>query len=249
MPRKIERYGWRPSLPDPRDRIADTTTLPIHSEVDPRADMPNAYDQGELGSCTANAVGAAVEYDDMLSGGKLGTPSRLDIYYGERVIEGSVGQDAGAFGRDGFKFAHKTGVIPEADWPYDIAKFTAKPPADVAHRHTISSYSAVPRSITAMKRVLSNQQTIAFGFSVFASFESEAVAKTGVMPVPGQNERMAGGHEVLMVGYVKDHPHHALCRNSWGPGWGLRGYFLMPWAVILDPNLSSDFRTIRRPAA
>lgn len=246
MPRKIERYGWKPSLPDPRDHIADTTTLPIHPVVDPRADMPDAYDQGSLGSCTANAVGAAVEYDDMLSGGKLGTPSRLDIYFGERTIEGSVSQDAGAFGRDGFKFAHTTGVIPEADWPYDVSKFAAKPPADVAHRHMIGSYSAVPRSITAMKRVLSNQQTIAFGFSVFESFESKAVATSGVMPVPGHNERMVGGHEVLMVGYVKDHPHHALCRNSWGTGWGLHGYFLMPWAVILDPSLSSDFRTIRR---
>lgn len=249
MSRTVQRYGWKPSLPDHRDLIADTATLPIHPEVDPRYDMPAVYDQGQLGSCTANAIAAAIEYDARLNGDAMAvTPSRLDIYYGERELEGTAGQDSGAYGRDGFKYAHKTGVIPEADWPYVIARFAEQPPLDVARRHRIGAYAAVPRTVTSIKRVLSNRQTIAFGFSVFESFESAQVAKTGVMPVPAQIERMLGGHEVLMVGYLKAHPGHALCRNSWGAKWGLAGYFLMPWAVVLDKAMSSDFRTIKRPA-
>lgn len=249
MSRTVQRYGWKPSLPDHRDLIADTATLPIRPEVDPRHDMPPVYDQGQLGSCTANAIAAAIEYDARLSGAAMTvTPSRLDIYFGERELEGTTAQDSGAYGRDGFKYAHSTGVIPEKDWPYLIERFAQQPPLDVARRHTIGAYAAVPRSITSIKRVLSNRQTIAFGFSVFESFESAKVAKTGVMPVPGPTERMVGGHEVLMIGYLRDHPDHVLCRNSWGATWALAGYFLMPWQIVLDKSMSSDFRTIKRPA-
>lgn len=211
--------------------------------------MPAAYAQLRLGACTGNAVAGGIEYNNILDGCSFGTPSRLDIYYGERAEEGTVDQDAGAFGRDGFRFAHRVGVIPESDWPYDVSKFAVKPPADEGRRFRIRTYKAVPRGILSFKRVFSNRQTIAFGFSVFESFESDETASSGIMPVPGPGERMVGGHEVLGCGYLEKYPHHLLVRNSWGTDWGMGGYFLMPWSVIMDRNLSSDFRTIYRPAA
>jgi C1A family cysteine protease len=195
-------------------------------------------------------VAAAIEYDRRLNTDSSDdyTPSRLDIYYGERVLEHSpVDQDTGAYGRDGFKFAQKTGVIPEADWPYDISRFADKPPADAAHRHKIGTYKAVGRSVTALKAVLSNRQTVAFGFTVFESFESSEVDRTGIVPMPDTRlEQVLGGHEVLAVGYLRDHPQHALVRNSWGEGWGIGGYCLFPWAILLDDGMSDDFRTIYR---
>jgi C1A family cysteine protease len=106
----------------------------------------------------------------------------------------------------------------------------------------------VPRNVDSMKAVLSNRQTIAFGFTVYASFESDDVASSGIVPLPTRDEKVLGGHEVLMVGYLKDQPNYALVRNSWGPKWAMGGYFLMPWAYLLDAHLASDFRTIRRPA-
>lgn len=248
--RSIQRYGWKPSLPDLRDQTADTNGLNIVPEVDPRHEQPDPYDQSQLGSCTANAIAGSIEYNCILDGKPFGTPSRLDIYYGERMIEGDLGQgDTGAFGRDGFKFAHSTGVIPEADWPYDINKYAKKPPDDVAHRFKIGSYKAVPRNKSAMQAVLTNKQTIAFGFTVYESFESDGVAHTGVVPVPARGEQVLGGHEVLLIGYLKNEPGYALCRNSWGTNWGLGGYFLMPWTILMNSHMSSDFRTIYRPAA
>lgn len=249
--RQISRFGWKPSLPDPRDHVANTATLKIAVEVDPRKAMSEPYDQGQLGSCTGNAIAGCVEYDASLNKAAFGVPSRLFIYYGERVIEGTVSQDSGAYGRDGFKVAKTLGVPPETDWPYDTNRFTEKPPAKAysdAAKHKIKSYVKVPQSQASVQRVLSNRQTVAFGFSVFESFEGDEIARTGIMPVPGPGERMLGGHEVLIVGYLKQYPHHALVRNSWGPGWGLGGYFLFPWQVLLDPNMADDFRTIPRPA-
>ena len=249
--RRVQRYGWKPSLPDLRDHLADASELAVRPEVDPRKELPPVFDQGNLGSCTANAVAAAVEYDAKLNGKDPGALSRLWIYYYERKIEGSpANQDTGAYGRDGFKVCQKLGVPLEKDWPYDIKKFSQEPPAKLAaeaREHRISNYRSVPRNLDSMKAVLSNRQTIAFGFTVYESFESDDVAKTGIVPMPTRRERALGGHEVLLVGYLKDEPNYGLVRNSWGDGWGLGGYFLMPWAYVLDRNLASDFRTIRRP--
>ncbi len=251
--RKIGRYGWKPSLPDLRDHIADASELPVVDEVDPRSDLPPVFDQGQLGSCTANAVGAAVEYDAMLEGSDPGTLSRLWIYYYERKIEGSpADQDTGAFGRDGFKVCKTLGVPLEKDWPYVTSQFDDEPPAtlaDEAAAHKIDNYRSVPRNLDSMKAVLSNRQTIAFGFTVYDSFEGPEVAKTGMVPMPSRGDKVVGGHEVLAVGYLRAEPNYALVRNSWGADWGIGGYFLMPWSYILDANLASDFRTIRRAAA
>lgn len=257
MTRRIARYGWKRSLPDHRDLTADPAGLSILPEVDPRADMPRIFDQGHLGSCTANAVAAAIEYDWILDNPGQHVrprPSRLFIYYCERLIEGTLGQgDVGAYGRDGFKAAHKYGWVREAaEWPYDITRYADDPPppvwSDAIQNILTKPYKTVERSVDVIKSVLSNKQTMAFGFSVFESFESAAVATSGIVPMPGPAEKMLGGHEVLAIGYLEAHPDHALCRNSWGSSWGLDGYFLMPWDYLMNAGLSDDFRTIVRPA-
>ncbi len=222
----------------------------ILPEVDLRkGPMPLVFDQGQLGSCTANAVAAALQFDASLD---LGTKrarrrSRLDIYFGERSLEGELGQgDTGAYGRDGFKFAQQTGVVLESVWKYDISTYEG--PAPVGHkRHKLTKpYAVVPQTIDSIKAALSNQQTVAFGFTVYDSFESGQVESDGIVPMPGPYEQQLGGHETLAVGYLADYPNHVLVRNSWGSGWGIGGYFLMPWQYITDANLASDLRTIVR---
>ncbi len=249
-------YGWHPSPPDPNEitfqhhRLAGA--VEIAAEIDPRNDLPLVYDQGQLGSCTANAVGAAFQYDRYLDGAikwRSHRPSRLDIYYGERSLEGSLGQgDTGAIGRDGFKFLQQTGALLERDWPYDITKYQVAPPAGPRVK-LLKQYASVSQSETAVKLALNNKQTVAFGFTVFPSFESGQVAANGIVPMPSfsdQQQGSLGGHETLIVGYLQDHPAHALVRNSWSDQWGIGGYFLMPWAYITNTTLASDLRTIVR---
>src|SRR5437588_4046115 len=112
-PRKTKRYGWHPDLPDPRDRIFNleedikvASALPLEVDLSPH--MPPIYDQGQLGSCTGNGVARVLEYVAISQGEPSVTPSRLFIYYNERVIEGTVNSDSGAQIRDGIKVAvHK----------------------------------------------------------------------------------------------------------------------------------------------
>jgi C1A family cysteine protease len=251
-------YGWHPSLPDLRNEASNTAGLQILAEVDPRSAMPDPYDQGQLGSCTGNALAAAKEYNDILDGCHTGTPSRLFIYYGEREREGTIDTDSGAYGHDGFKVMRKTGAPPEDLWPYEISKFRNRP-SEAAYeaagverigRYThpgLGDMSDFDRE-QVLRAVLSNRQTVAFGFSVYESFESLEVEKIGKVPYPSAGEKLLGGHEVLLVGYLPDEPQFALCRNSWGTDWGIGGYFLMTWKMILDRRITDDFRTIWRPA-
>ncbi len=241
-------YGWRPSPPDPRDKIADPSGLIVLDEVDLRkGPMPLVFDQLQLGSCTANAVCAALQFDASLdlATSRARRRSRLDCYYGERSFEGSLGQgDTGAIGRDGFRFAQQTGVLLEQAWPYDITTYTGPPPA--GRRHKLAKpYAAVTKTEDHIKAVLSNEQTVAIGFTVYDAFESSQVAQTGIVDMPGASEYPLGGHEVLLVGYLAAHPGYALARNSWGSGWGIGGYFLWAWEYILS-SYTSDLRTIVR---
>lgn len=256
-------YGWVPDLPDQRDHTyaAPLAKLgPLPAKADLRRHCPPVYQQGHIGSCTANAIAAALEFDRKKQKLPDFIPSRLFIYYNERVMEKSVPLDNGAQIRDGIKSVHHLGACPEKEWTYDDtkadpktnlwpagAKPTQQPPANCytnAALHLALSYERVSRSLTQMKSCLASGYPFVFGFTVYDSFESDAVAQTGLLDMPAAGEAVIGGHAVLCVGY-DDKAQRFTVRNSWGKAWGQKGYFTMPYAYLLDANLSDDMWTIR----
>jgi C1A family cysteine protease len=249
-PRPMHAMGWRRPLPGcgALDRLphADTAGLGIADEVDPRAHMPPALDQLPLGACTANATNRAMRYDTIVDGNDCGELSRLWTYYWERALEHTLGQgDVGAEGHDAYTVATH-GIPDESLYPYDIALYEQQPPDIEPRAYTLTkAVHAVQQDKTEIKQILSNHQTISFGFTVYASFEHPWLTP-GVMPLPEYGESVLGGHENLLCGYLPEYPDHALSLNSWGPGWGLNGYFLIPWSFLLGANCS-DLRTIVSP--
>jgi C1A family cysteine protease len=241
--------GWIPDLPDHRDFLyADVrpTGVRLPKSVDLRPSMSPVENQGQLGSCTANALAGALEFLEVKSGQSFVDLSRLFIYYNERAIEHSVGSDSGAMIRDGIKTLAAQGVCPEKEWPYVISTFTKKPSAKCytdAKKHTIQTYHRIV-SLAEMRACLADGYPFVFGFSVYESFESATVAKSGVLNMPKPGERQVGGHAVCAVGY-DDAAKRVLVRNSWGPAWGKKGYFTMPYDYVANRNLSDDFWTVR----
>jgi C1A family cysteine protease len=240
--------GWVPDLPDQRDfrfaAVRPAARLP--KSVDLRARMSPVEDQGQLGSCTANALAGALEFLELAAGQRLVDLSRLFIYYNERVIEHTVRSDAGAMIRDGIKSLAKQGVCPEKEWPYRPASFAKQPPAACyrhAKQHVISSYHRLS-SLNDMRACLAEGFPFVFGFSVYQAFESKTVAKSGVLNLPKRTEKAAGGHAVCAVGY-DDNAKRLWVRNSWGATWGQRGYFTMPYDYVGNRDLADDFWTIR----
>lgn len=194
-------------------------------------------------SCTANAIAAALEYDRARQHLDRWTPSRLQIYYNERVMEHTVFSDSGAQIRDGIKSVNKQGAAHEALWPYDISRFTQHPTADVVadgKLHKAVQYLRVTTALGQMRHCLAKDGPFVVGVSVYTSFMD---ATNGHIPMPTIGEHLEGGHAILIVGY-DDAAQTFRFRNSWGASWGEHGTGTLPYAYLADANLSDDAWTI-----
>jgi C1A family cysteine protease len=250
---KSAGLGWIRDNPDPRDHIyapPSSVLSSLPSRVDLRGKMPPVYNQGEFNSCTANAVAAALQFDEIKQGGSTkasNRPSRMFIYYNERLVEGTEEKDAGAQIRDGIKSVAKQGDCPERLWPYKKANLTVKPYAKCylkARRYRAVEYQRMQHRMDQLKTCLASGYPFVFGFRVYESFLGRSVRETGLLYMPKVNEKGVGLHAVLASGY-DDQANRFIVRNSWGKKWGVGGYFTMPYDYLLDPELAHDFWTIR----
>jgi C1A family cysteine protease len=246
----MRKYGWVKDHQDDSDKLYRVVAPRIASlpkKVDLHKGCSPVEDQQDLGSCTANALAANLEFLEIKDKLKYVDLSRLFIYYYERFLEGTIKEDAGAEIRDGIKALARFGVCHESLWPYKVGNFTKKPNATAqknALKHQITSYFRIT-TLLQMKTCLADGFPFVFGFNVYESFESDAVATTGIMPMPKENEELLGGHAVCAVGY-DDKKKAILVRNSWGTEWGMNGYFTMPYEFISNKTECADFWTIRR---
>lgn len=246
-PRTLEakpKLQWVREAVDARDYkyvLSSTRTL---STVDLRKYCTSVENQGNLGSCTGQAIASAIELLNKRNN-KVTDISRLFIYYFERMLLGTINYDSGAYIRDGIKSVNKYGAPLERLWPYLINKFRQKPNSNALN-------DALRRKVTRYERVadhagcidaLNNGYPVVIGFDVYPSFLK--INKTGMMVYPDKKkERCIGGHAVLLVGYDSTAQHY-IVRNSWGTSWGDNGYFYMPFRVIQDSTMSADFWIIK----
>jgi C1A family cysteine protease len=236
-----------PDVPDARDlhyvAPVDAATLPESADLRPLC--PPVYDQGNLESCTSNAIGAAIEYNQMQTGKQSFAPSRLFIYYNERVLEGAIKQDAGAMIRNGIKTVVRLGAPPEQVWPYDESAVFSQPHADAyaaAKLDLVTVYNRVGQTLPLLQACLVEGFPIVFRYTCFPSMDH--TWDDGVIPMPGPTEPEDGGHCMLIVGY-NNADRTFLVRNSWGSQWGQQGYGTMPYDYILSPTWTTDLWTVR----
>jgi C1A family cysteine protease len=248
-PRTLEdKYSlqWKPDKLDNRDYKYQITPKITPNIVDLRSYCSPVEHQGNLGSCTGQAIAGAIELINKRNG-KYNDISRLFIYYYERLLIGTVNFDSGAYIRDGIKVTNHYGASLESYWPYDVKKYRLEPVTEAKN-------DALTRKVTRYERItsfdgcidaLSNGYPIVMGFHVYESFMSPSVAKTGIMPYPNtRKEKLLGGHAVLLVGYDKKRKVF-IARNSWGDRWGDKGYFYMPFNVVTNTSMSSDYWIIK----
>jgi C1A family cysteine protease len=236
---------WIPDKFDTRDYKYQITTKTSPNSVDLRPYCSPIENQGNLGSCTGQAIAGAIELLNKRNGNYRDI-SRLFIYYYERLLLGTVNYDSGAYIRDGIKSTNIYGASLETYWPYDIRKYKQEPIIEAKN-------DALNRKVTRYERIsdlngfidaLSNGYPVIMGFNVYTSFMSASVATTGIMPYPNiKRERLLGGHAVLIVGYNKS-KRILIARNSWGTSWGDTGYFYMPFDII-SPSMSNDYWIIK----
>jgi papain like protease len=249
----MKHFGWLPDPPDHRDwKVRHPQVKARLAAVLPRLEAPAngaqapvpagvgrmrvdlrrwcspIEDQGDIGSCTAQATVGALEYFEMKTRRTHVDASRLFLYKVTRRYLGWTG-DSGAFLRSAIKALRLFGACPEAFWPYDPRRLDAEPEPfhyALAQNFKAIEYFRLDGTPDQLRSALDSGLPFVFGFTCFSSLASPETARTGVIPFPGPGESIVGGHAVLAVGYGDS---HILIRNSWGPGWGQKGYGFLPW--------------------
>ena len=209
--------------------------------------FPPAFNQGNINSCTANAVSAAIYFDMIKQDASHPfVPSRLFIYYEERVLNNTLNEEKyGVIGatvsmKNCIDAVHNKGYCSEKTWPYETTKLYTKPSPlayDSAEYHHTYQYQWLKTDLEHLKDCLANGYPFVFGISIYESFESATTKSSGIVSMPAATEKKLGGHALLAVGY-DDEKQQFIFRNSYGGNWGDGGYGFMPYAFMQQYGFS-----------
>ena len=196
--------------------------------------MLPARDEGEIGATVGFATEYALEFQIKKNLNRSVRISPRYLYY---LARGGANQYAGAVIKDAIDVLSRHGAVAEDVWPYD-PKDAGGPPPDVSRAELFKIKASRPlNSVDDVKNALRTYGPVVAGISVYASMQSKEVAKTGIVPMPGKNEQLLGGHAVCIVGY-NDASQLFKFENMWGSAWGDHGYGYMPYAFFT--KYSSD---------
>lgn len=240
---------------------------PLPSYISMANKIPYIYDQGSIGSCTANALALLYKMKNTIN--PIYEPSRLYIYAKSRLLHSKILEDEGSDVIFGMEVASRIGICSEKMWPYDISKVNVIPPKSCdndakSYKITgpifIDTTMPDPILLRTIKKTLVSGSPILTAIMLYKSFMDEIVIKTGNVSIPKCKtifdsddpiDPFIGGHEVLMIGY-DDIKKLFICANSWGSEWGCkppnartRGYFYIPYEYILNRDFCIQLCTFK----
>lgn len=248
--------GYRPDLPKLAHQRRDIdfsetpmlSATPLPPAVNRRDLIVDILDQGDLGSCVANAGFQAIRASHVRQG--VANPvlgSRLWGYYLARAAHHETQIDGGTYLRSFFEVLNKLGFPPEEVWPYSDSKlpamlridwlelqegdapFTQMPSTEAFDQAIDQRAPTIYRRISSegyervldVKRAIANGYLPVFGCRVGQSFVTGEF--NPALPLSPPRADDVGGHAMLAVGYDGD--RFEIC-NSWGEGFGIDGYVL-----------------------
>jgi C1A family cysteine protease len=242
--------------------MAEPGVLSLPSKVDLRQWFSPIEDQGQIGSCTANAGIGLLEYFERKAHNNHVDASRLFLYKVTRNLLHWTG-DTGAYLRSTMKALVCFGAPPEEYWPYNTADYDKEPTAFMYafadNFEAIKYYRLDPPGtakdvlLNRIKTELSAGLPSMFGFTVYSSISQASTS--GKIPYPTAGESVRGGHAIITAGYddnmkikntaagAKETTGAFLIRNSWGTGWGDAGYGWLPYEYVLK-GLAVDWWTL-----
>jgi C1A family cysteine protease len=246
----MRNFGWRgPGLYDQRDEQFSYRATFEKVEVPPVKYLVcgPVVDQGDLGSCGPFSVLYDLVGMEVQNGQEPQNLSQLFLYYVYRQNYGDVHRDEGVWNRDLIKTIAQYGVCSEETWPYKLSQFAVAPPPhayEEALKNRITSYHAI-YTVDEMIECLASGYGFFGGLTLYESFESLVTEKTGIVQMPGPNEKIIGGHDIYFGAGYDLHKGMIKFENSWGPAWGDNGFGWIP-LDYLGSRMAADFWTIRR---
>jgi C1A family cysteine protease len=245
------------------------TTLKAGKEKDtlgPSVDISDEFtpimDQGQLGSCTANAGAGLVQYFEQKAYQSYTESARLFIYKATRNLMHLIG-DTGASLRATMGTLTLFGAPPEEFWPYNVEDFDVEPSAfcyafgqsfqSIRYVRLDQPNLSTSDLLNSIKNYVSYGLPSMFGFTCYESLW-QSKTNGGNIPFPCKREKVIGGHAIVIAGYDdnkkirnttcdEETTGAFLIRNSWGTGWGENGYGWFPYEYVLR-GAALDFWTV-----
>jgi hypothetical protein len=236
------------------ESVSGSAALPEWGSVKKYCTQP--YDQGDEGSCTANAF--CMAYKILCRGLKNSDvnfePSRAYLHFKERLEELSPNADV----VDGEHYVQLYGICSEESWPYVLENMNSVPPSlcdEEALEHKIKGYKQIPINshlVANIEAMISSGVPVLITTNVYASFESDSTALSGVVRMPNPIhwndsddpcDAYMGGHEMCLVGYSHDKQLFTVI-NSWSSGFGAGGFVYIPYSYLSHPQLGLEFSVI-----
>lgn len=240
------KFGWKsnPYHSKGLRQFSSTGLTKINPKSDLRAGLPPIYDQGQLGSCTANAGLAAFEFAWNQKHHAFLSGSRLGLYTFSLKRDGSWPNDAGSYTSTVVYVLKNNGVGLEKCFPYKERTFGVEPPAcyvkTMGNQKLIESYDVDNTDGKSIRAALTAGLPVMFGGYVYQDIMN--LPATGILPSP--RGRPVGGHEMLVVGH-DDAKQLYTVRNSWGTVYGVRGHLYIKYADLHNKRIYEDFAALK----
>lgn len=218
-----------------------------HFDLTKKFKFPDIYDQGKIGSCTANASAHLFLY--CILNNKVENindmpfkPSRMYIYNKARMLYGQDLANDGTTITSIIQSIKENGVCEENLFKYEMSNKTIIPNEKCntnATFHKIINATNIIATLDNIKMYLQETNPIICAFTVFESIDN--VKSDGIIQMPDfKGEKIIGGHAVMLVGY-DDKKKLFKFLNSWGSKWGDNGYGYIPYDYLLNQSYSSDY--------
>lgn len=204
--------------------IAGTFIMP--KRLDMRKDLLDVRDQGQIGSCVAQACAAMKEYQEFIETGAKNQYS-VQFIYDHRENRNLRGMTEGMTGYDAMTILTKRGVCFEKNYPYGRSmnvKDISKQIYQEAIRYKIQTFIFID-TIDGMKQALIDKGPCLIIVPVYDSISTVRFWA----PSPKQ-KTITGYHAIAVVGYIDDAVdgnNGFIIRNSWSKRWGDNGYAVM----------------------
>lgn len=242
----VKKFGWKSNPTHSRGLTQfskypkKATPLPASASVESL--MPPIYDQGDIGSCTANAGAAALDAKWKQQHGSFSFPSRLDLYQNSLKHDGNFPKDFGSYTSTVVWVLINKGVAQESKWKYVTNNLGINPPRTArAPWKTLKAYDVDNTDGgVSIKRAIVAKLPVMFGAYVYQQIFNVTKANPVIANPSG---RPVGGHEMLIVGYDDSKQQYRI-RNSWGTGWGDNGYSFISYSYIHNPRVTEDLAAI-----
>ena len=228
------------------DRLPAPSPLP--RVIDLRAAFVAPFDQTGTELCAPVALAAVLDVELRTAGlVEAGPVSLLFLDYETRHGRDGAPLPAGPVDMpDCLAAVRRSGVCPEALWPFARARRDLRPP-EQAYRCARDlggvDFQPVPRRLDAMLGLLADGHPFVCGLRVYQSFWGSRSRRSGAIALPIRRERETGGHAVVIAGYEREREVF-IFRNSFGAQWGDGGYGTLPFAYLLSDHLAFDLWSV-----